>query len=871
MMRDSILMINPAINPSSQSKIINAVINTTFPTSLGALAGYLMAKGIASVRMIDEQLHFISDSQLAELVHSLEKPRIIGLSVLTINSKRAYVLAEKIKKIDSETLVVAGGIHPTVVPEEALRLTGIDIVVRGEGEETFYELVHLIFNEKDYSSIKGISLRKNGSIIHNQDRAMIMNLDDLPPFPYHLFEQDREKYPSFGGLLTSRGCPYNCIFCSSRSISGRRYRYFSIERVISEIKLLVYRYNQKTIWMMDDNIAGNRMRFLELLDAIMKAELPKDVHFHGSMRGDNINDEVLDKAKAANFKMIAFGLETGCESLMRLIDKGESVKQVVEAIKKTEQKGIAAATTIIFGLPGETRKDRWDTIRMVNTLPLSSVRFNILTPYPGTSVYKMLNRRGEILFKKDWENFAVQYMWEGDGLPYVPKGNNVYELIFDTMLANLSFYLSFKGIKRMLRSSFAGGNVINLSKKWYFSPKTIWKFAKVVAYLSYRFVSITLKMLINKIKINKCDKYKSIKESLESFVNSDIDKEPAFVSKEKKRLDDSYLKKIFENVLYEKYVDLRRPLYTYIPFNYQRIPGMIRYHSQKLFKKTKPDKSVFPAWPFEESLEKLRKIALDKYTINDSDLLRRLRWPENKQYALILTHDIEGANNWKWVRTIAEIEKEYGFRSSWNVVPKLYQIDYATLGWLIENGFEIGLHGYNHDNKLSFLSEDRIRRRIESSYPLIKQYNIRGFRSPSWLRSETLFKVLQDYFIYDCSVLDVDYISPGGIGGCCSIFPYNIGKLVELPTTLPYELPIQFGVTQSNLNSFWSQKIQWIKKNKGAIVVNTHPDPYYGGNQPMVNMYKSFLEKFKEDKDVICMLPSNAAEHYAKFNANSTR
>lgn len=870
-MNNNVLLINPAVNPSSQRKIINSIINTTFPTSLGSLAGFLISKGIKPIRIIDEQLHFIEDKELPQLILSLQKPRIIGLSVLTINSKRAYSLAAMIKKVDPKALVVVGGIHPTVVPEEALRCKGIDVVVRGEGEETFNELVSLVSNEKDYSKIPGISLKKDGSITHNQNRPMIVDLDTIPPFPYHLFEQDREKYPSFGSILTSRGCPYNCIFCSSRSVSGRRYRYLSIERIISEIKLLVYKYSQKTIWLMDDNIAGSRAHLLKLLDAIIKTKLPEDVNFHGSMRGDNINDEVLDKAKAANFKMIAFGLETGCESLMRLIDKGESVKQVVEAIKKTDQKGIAVATTIIFGLPAETRKDRWDTIRMVDTLPLSSARFNILTPYPGTSVYEMLNRRGEILFKKDWENFAVQYMWESDDMPYVPKGNNVYELIFDTMLANLSFYLSFKGIKRMLRSSFAGGNVIKLSKKWYFSPKTIWKFTRVVAYLSYRFVSITLKMLINKIKINKCDKYKSIKESLESFVNSDIDKEPAFVSKKKKRLDDSYLKKIFENVLYEKYVDLRRPLYTYIPFNYQRIPGMIRYHSQKLFKKTKPDKSVFPTWPFEELLEKLRKIALDKYVLDDCYPFKRLSWPEDKQYALILTHDIEGAGNWKWVRIIAEIEKEYGFRSSWNVTYGFYKIDYATLDWLIENGFEIGLHGYNHDNKLSFLSEDRIRWRIESSYPLIKQYNITGFRSPSWLRSETLFKVLQDYFIYDCSVLDVDYISPGGIGGCCSIFPYNIGKLVELPTTLPYELPIQFGVAQSNLNSFWSQKIQWIKKNKGAIVVNTHPDPYYGGSQPMVNMYKSFLEKFKEGKDVICMLPSSVAEYYNRFNKNLTK
>jgi anaerobic magnesium-protoporphyrin IX monomethyl ester cyclase len=243
-MKEKILLINPAINPSSQRKIINAIINTTFPTSLGVLAAFLEQKGLGPARIIDEQLEFIDDEMLAGILNSLEEPRIVGLSVLTINSKRAYALAGKIKKIDPKSIVVLGGIHPTVVPEEALAKEGVDVVVRGEGEEILSELVQLATTGKDYSNIVGISLKKNGAIIHNPDRPMIQNLDTIPPFPYHLFAKDREKYPSFAGVITSRGCPYNCVFCSSRSVSGKKYRYFSVERVISEIKLLINKYGQ---------------------------------------------------------------------------------------------------------------------------------------------------------------------------------------------------------------------------------------------------------------------------------------------------------------------------------------------------------------------------------------------------------------------------------------------------------------------------------------------------------------------------------------------------------------------------------------------------------------------------------------------------
>ena len=203
-------------------------------------------------------------------------------------------------------------------------------------------------------------------------------------------------------------------------------------------------------------------------------------------------------AKAANFKMISFGLETGSEKLMKIINKGETVGEVAEAIRMTDQKGIAAAATVIFGLPTETRKERWETIRLVRSLPLSSVRFNTLVPYPGTPVFEMLNSENRLTIKKDWENFAVQYMWEGDALPYVPEGSTGYQLMFDAMLANLSYYLSFSGIKGIFKSSFAGGNVITFRKAWYLSPKTMYRLFRLFFYLVRRFLYVTCMIVFGK-------------------------------------------------------------------------------------------------------------------------------------------------------------------------------------------------------------------------------------------------------------------------------------------------------------------------------------------------------------------------------------
>ena len=251
---------------------------------------------------------------------------------------------------------------------------------------------------------------------------------------------------------------------------------------------------------MDDNISVNKKHFMELCDAIIREGLHHEAFFHGSMRGDNATDEILDKAVQANFRMIYYGLETGSEKLMKIINKGETVGEVTEAIERAAEKGLAVGTTIIFGLPTETRKDRWDTMRLVRSLPLSSVRFNTLAPYPGTPVYNMLASEGKILIKGDWENFGVQYMWESDDIPYVPDGNDRIELIFDTMYANLAYYLSLKGLKLLFTQSVAGGNVIKLSSKWYLSLGEILKMSRAFFYLAARFTNVTVRMLWNKLR-----------------------------------------------------------------------------------------------------------------------------------------------------------------------------------------------------------------------------------------------------------------------------------------------------------------------------------------------------------------------------------
>ena len=496
-MKKNILLINPAINTKTQRKIVTDVIRATFPFSLGHLAGYLLQDKSVKLKIIDEHISPLEDKSLQKSISEMDEPRIIGITTLTATCARAYEIADRIKELAHDAIVVIGGVHASVLPGEGLNRKGVDVVVRGEGEVTFAELIDRIVNESDYSEIAGISIKRNGNIIHNQDRPLIKDLDSLPPFPYSLFEEHIDKYAGFTSVQTSRGCPYGCVFCSQRSISGKSYRHVSSARAVKDMETLIARFDARLIRIMDDNIAANKMRLMELLNLIIEKGIHKQVSFEAPMRGDNMDEELLDKLKEANFSLLTFGLETASDRLMKLVNKGETVYDVVSAIKMTAQKGISTGTTLIFGLPTETNKDRWDAIKLVSSLPLDSVRFNILTPYPGTPVYNELHKENKVLIKEGWENFSVQYMWEGDDLPYVPDGTNKYELMFFTMFANLLFYIRPSGIWKLLTKSAAGGNVVSLKKRWYFSG-FLFKIMRVGFHLAKRFTAIFFRMLASR-------------------------------------------------------------------------------------------------------------------------------------------------------------------------------------------------------------------------------------------------------------------------------------------------------------------------------------------------------------------------------------
>ncbi len=297
-------------------------------------------------------------------------------------------------------------------------------------------------------------------------------------------------------------------------------------------------------------------------------------------------------------------------------------------------------------------------------------------------------------------------------------------------------------------------------------------------------------------------------------------------------------------VLGERYRTLARPLYTYLPFHYHRVPGPVRRVIAKLLlapqAPTGETGRDFPGFPIEQGFELLAhvwgRVKPDETPghANEPDL--------PSPSSVVLTHDIDTAEGFPWVQRMAEMELAHGLPSVWHVVGRGEPPDYAVLDWLVERGCTIGLHGYNHDNKIAFLPADQIRRRLDACRPLIERYDMQCFRSPSWFRSDTLFDVVKDYVTVDYSRLDTDRSCPGGIGGCLWTKPFTLGGLTHVPTTIPFEDPLYWGHDAEQLVDFWRPKIAWLRGCGGGIVVNTHPDPQFSGNARMLRAYDQLLD-----------------------------
>jgi radical SAM superfamily enzyme YgiQ (UPF0313 family) len=410
-----------------------------------------------------ELLHSVGDSaNNAALVRKVmaERPVFVGFSTLTGPSLLPTLEASREIRKANDVPIVWGGLHPTMLPEQTLQNTSIDVVAVGEGEETIVDLAKVLADvgvkPERLAEVQGIAFRENGVVRRTELRPFIRDLDRYAP-AWHLldakryFFTDRHFYTDMGSrlaapvvasIITSRGCPWRCAYCYNQFVNRRSFRMHSPQRVLEDVRALRERYGVGAVMIEDDCFFADQKRGVEIVRGL-------GAPWNVSIRASEIvkwGIEFLNEIAASGCQEIRIGAESGSQNILDLMAKDITVSDIREAVKLCLGAGIRPCLNFMIGLPGETGQDMRKTLDLMDELEGlgESVAVNgpsVFLPWPGTALY---DRAVSMGFKppERTEDWAVQW---GGRLPSTPFLPRKYKLI------NYYRFIAFRKETRFLR------------------------------------------------------------------------------------------------------------------------------------------------------------------------------------------------------------------------------------------------------------------------------------------------------------------------------------------------------------------------------------------------------------------------------------
>jgi len=324
-----------------------------------------------------------------------------------------------IRKADKDVIIILSGLHPSARPEECLANKSVDFVVIGEPEQTILELVNVLEeNSEGFEKVKGIGFVKNGKTIITPSRPLIQDLDFLPLPARHLlpmetyFEAVKENplrgeiCKPWAMMTTSRGCPHDCVFCTSHTLVGKGWRGRSPQNVVAEIEHLVSTYKVKQIDFYDDNLTLDKQRMKNICDLIVKKGIRIEWFTPNGVRADTLDEVLLKKMKAAGCKKIRVAPESGVQRIVdTVVKKKQNLQGVEKAIVLAKKAGIKVGCFFVIGLIGETKEDIKESIDYaykLRKLGADRFYFSIAMPMYGTELYEQANKMG--FLKKDFSD-----------------------------------------------------------------------------------------------------------------------------------------------------------------------------------------------------------------------------------------------------------------------------------------------------------------------------------------------------------------------------------------------------------------------------------------------------------------------------------
>ncbi len=327
-----------------------------------------------------------------------------GISIVTPKVYNSIDIVNKIRSSFPELVIIAGGPHATLMPEQLLQEnSAFDYIVQGEGEFRMNDLINSIEKNIPVNEIDGLAYKSNGKIINNLPKNFIEDLNTILPPARELIDISiyskymKTLYSPATSMMTSRGCPYQCIYCS-KPVTGKRFRSISPENVIKEITHLVNEYKIREIVFYDDSFTFDKERAMKICDLIIQNRIK--IKWHCETRVNLVSKELLEKMKQAGCYMIAYGIESGSERMLKKLKKGVSPEQIRTAVKLTNEAGIKVLGYFMFGIPEETEADIKETLDFSKDLNLDYVQYSIATAYPGTELYEIAKQQNKLT--SDW-------------------------------------------------------------------------------------------------------------------------------------------------------------------------------------------------------------------------------------------------------------------------------------------------------------------------------------------------------------------------------------------------------------------------------------------------------------------------------------
>jgi radical SAM superfamily enzyme YgiQ (UPF0313 family) len=402
--------------------------NCRFPLSFGPMATMLSMNGhTAAIYDADFDRNLIgktdtyegsfgSQGRIAEALKNREhcvwkeieqqirgfRPDVVGITTMTSKFPMAVRVAEIAKSFDPRIRIVIGGHHSSIFGPKLVQDKNIDFAVIGEGEMTLLELVNRLSEQRpDVSKIRGLAYKNGKGVVVTEPRELLGNLDVLPIADRDLIIND--GFVTENNIMTSRGCPFNCSYCGAQVIWKRKVRRRSVQNVIREIGYLFSRSASRNVNFWDDSFTSDRTYVKEMTDELRKFD---GLRFSCITRLDLVEQDTLARLKEAGCSMILFGIESGNDDILKLIDKKMTRELIRRKTGMVDAAGIPWLGFFIMGYPGETRENILQTLAFMKELNPSFAEINIFNPLPGTKIWNDLEQQGKVSSDMDFSKYS---------------------------------------------------------------------------------------------------------------------------------------------------------------------------------------------------------------------------------------------------------------------------------------------------------------------------------------------------------------------------------------------------------------------------------------------------------------------------------